>query len=74
VIKEPKLKQEPEEILPKAVILKNWRLIYPLRLTGSVYGHPNFPDGEPVITSPIVWMAGGRAQTQNTLYILEDPA
>lgn len=41
-----------------------------LRYAGVVYNHPKFQDGTPVITGPVVWSAGGKVQTLNTLYRL----
>ena len=41
-----------------------------LHLQGSVYGHPNFTDGQIIYTSRIVKADGRQVQTRNTLYDL----
>jgi hypothetical protein len=43
------------------------------RLIGSVFGHPKFDDGEPIITSPIDWVdfkQGLARTTSGTVYEL----
>jgi hypothetical protein len=40
------------------------------RLRGVVYGHPDFHDGEKVVTSEIVIRKAGVVETKNTIYRL----
>jgi hypothetical protein len=47
-----------------------WETHRHIRYTGRVYGHQKFADGDEIITGPVVWVAAGRVQTENTLYIL----
>jgi hypothetical protein len=43
-------------------------------LAGKVYGHPGFPDGSPVITSPSVKSEGRHVWTKSgSEYVLEGP-
>ena len=39
-------------------------------LHGEVYGHPNFKEGERIMTAPITICEGLVAETPNTLYYL----
>jgi len=41
-----------------------------MRITGKVYNHPRFDDGEVVTTSPVLASAGNTVETQNTTYDL----
>jgi hypothetical protein len=41
-----------------------------LRITGLVYGHPRFNDGQVVTTSPVRASAGHTVETHNTTYNL----
>ncbi len=43
------------------------------RLSGQVYGHPKFADGEAIVTSPVLRLdiPGHTAETMHTLYQLE---
>jgi len=41
-----------------------------MRLTGKVYNHPQFGDGEVVTTSPVRASAGRTVETYNTTYDL----
>lgn len=40
------------------------------RLTGKVYGHPGWPDGELVTTTEVLVNRVGSVETRNTLYQL----
>jgi hypothetical protein len=49
-----------------------------MRLSGDVYGHPNFPEGHWVITSPLVgdqteFEEDQNAETLNSIYVLGTP-
>ncbi len=39
-------------------------------LSGEVYGHPRFEDGDRITTSPVRSVEGRRAETNNTTYRL----
>ena len=66
------------------VILKNWSVrgynISPYTapeaqlfcLYGEAYGHPEFPDGDIVSTSPIRASVNNLVETNNTVYELEE--
>ena len=68
--------REQEPMLPAPVLIDEWETYAGVparagcRLRGKVYGHSRFSNGETIITSRVVWLAGDRAQTQNTLYQL----
>ena len=70
----PLQKQEPPT--PPSTRLEKWYSWVgddgKLRMVGTVYGHPRFPDGSSVVTSPVVdWSRKlGIAKTMNTVYIL----
>lgn len=74
VQEKPKVEEVISEKPP--IILKNWHWYCEGHLRGNAYGHPNFPDGEMVITSPVQYIneAIGIARTRNTVYILRDKA
>ena len=42
----------------------------PLQVRGLVYGHPNFRDGDDIVTSRLVRAEGRQVWTVNTKYIL----
>ncbi len=48
--------------------------LYPFRLYGEVYGHPNFPDGKRIITSTIQFQSDTEIVTRNTTYKLGKPS
>lgn len=56
--------------------LEDWHRVYPFgtlsktHITGTVYDHPRFDDGEHILTSNVVRMGYSWAQTRNTFYIL----
>lgn len=53
-------------------ILKNWEYIHD-RLTGNVYGHPDFPDGEKIITTAVINVISDSVyETKNSVYTLID--
>jgi hypothetical protein len=59
--------------------LENWSIqINPFTgnkcMTGAVYGHPRFVDGNIVSTSQLVRRRGTKAYTLNTVYTLGAPA
>lgn len=69
----------PEEITDEAkpIILRKWGWHSErTHLYGRAYGHPRFPDGEPVITTRVQWIDEqlGIARTRNTTYILQERA
>jgi hypothetical protein len=75
VEQKPRQEEAPQE--PAPIILENWGwYMENAHLHGNAYGHPNFPDGSPVITSKVVFMdsALGIAKTRNTVYILRNKA
>ena len=67
------------------VILKNWYVTgdpddpytaperRSRRLVGQAYGHPNYKDGEPIVTSVIVAAEGRKVTTKSREYTLEGP-
>ena len=70
------IQQEASEELPPIVRLENWERLYndsnSPNLRGDAYGHPNFTDGQSVITSRLQWISEGAclAQTVSRLYAL----
>lgn len=59
------------------VRIENWkffRFAGERRMTGQVYGHPQFRDGETVYTSIVRYRRGNTVRTFNTLYSLGVPA
>lgn len=46
----------------------------PRRISGEVYGHPVFDDGEVITTSDIVEVKGRKVTTHNSVYKLGAPA
>ena len=57
------------------VTLKHWkhcacRLIDGPHLSGNVYGHPRFPDGEPIHTSAVITVNGYLAVCKSRTYHL----
>lgn len=58
----------------KIATLKKWKWAGQRRLTGEVYGHPNFGDGTVVTTSRLmsVDFEKMQAETLNTIYKLEE--
>lgn len=67
------------------VILKNWSVcgyqVSPYTapearlwcLHGDAYGHPEFPDGDSITTSPIKNSIKNLVETENTVYELGEP-
>jgi len=67
------------------VILRNWSLtmgradpymapeLVPTYLSGEVYGHPKFKDGDRVTTSKMLSSSGNIVETAYTLYELKEP-
>lgn len=65
--------------------IENWALIFtqpdpytapeccPSRLTGNVFGHPDFEDGTFVSTSTILEASGNLVKTKNNTYLLVNP-
>jgi hypothetical protein len=78
-VEELKAQARPAKKAKRKAVLKNWRVrtgsngIWPV-LTGDVYGHPKFQDGEAVVTSPVLRLdiPGGMAETMHTVYLLGD--
>ena len=57
--------------------IENWRIVGPAavaRLQGTVYGHPDHPDGTLITTSTIQSLGDHAVETRNTLYRLGKPA
>lgn len=71
------------------VVMKKWSVVFPIaipeldckpplniyRLYGKAYGHPKFPDGDYIFTSPIVKISDGddgykAVSTENTDYLV----
>lgn len=44
-----------------------------LRICGNVYGNPNFNEGEPVTTSPVLTQTADYVKTLNSTYELGEP-
>jgi hypothetical protein len=72
----------PLELL-QAPTLEHWSTAVRMRgkefvmvLTGDVYKHPDFRDGDPICTSALAWFDRKKrfARTENTLYALGKPA
>lgn len=40
--------------MSNVIRIENWAVVWDQRLNGEVYGHPRFPEGKVVTTSPIV--------------------
>lgn len=54
--------------------LKHWRFMTSQRsLTGEVFGHPHFFEGQNILTSTVLRIdfESGTAETLNTIYTLE---
>jgi hypothetical protein len=60
--------------MPRIPKIDNWSITNN-RLVGNVYNHPNFDDGEHIITSPITHIdtAIGIARTKSMDYFLGTP-
>jgi hypothetical protein len=78
LLREAVAKREAHSPKPGDVILEHWGYVVPgnpvFGLSGSVYGHPKFPDGTYITTSSLVWIdeSAGLAKTLNTHYILRN--
>jgi hypothetical protein len=69
-------------IMKPVVRMENWAIYPGQRLSGRVYGHPRFFNGDGIITSPIIRSTGigaqvtgrttygGVVETLNTIYVL----
>jgi hypothetical protein len=68
------------------VRIENWGVIFrtsvdvhlppecrPLSLSGNVFGHARYPDGEPITTSVLRSSTGRIVRTKNTDYVLGVP-
>ena len=71
-------KEEEVEKLPQLPLLKRWRVcawacqgLDQTHVHGDVYRDPRWPDGFPIVTGRMIWLAGNLLQTKNTLYELE---
>ena len=71
--KDKAIDQQRDAEFPPMPLLENWRAgQFGLGLEGNVYGHPEFPDGEYVHTTPLKWIneVARLAETASRMYRL----